>query len=209
MAESQKPTKRQKPERAASKKSERAARQKRAETKDAPTKASSAKTTQVDTRKSTRPRARKEPAKPAQKFEFSPQGIRAWAGAHKPFVITLAIIVFVIFAIYPPLCSLYSAARTNAVLSEKLADVNEQVEALTNDVSKLTSEDGLKDEARRLGYVEEGETAVDMEGIEDSGSVRSDTTVMEESKETETEDPWYITVGDFIFRYDAETQGIK
>lgn len=196
MAETQKPTKRQKAKGAATK-------------ADRATKQNSAKANMADTRKSERPRARKDSARPAQKFEFTPQGIAAWIGAHTPFVIALAVIALLVIAIYPPLCSLYSAARTNAVLSEKLADVNEQLNALTGDVSKLTSEDGLKDEARRLGYVEEGETAVDMEGVEDSGSARSDTTVMEESKETEVENPWYIVVGDFIFRYDAETQGIS
>lgn len=142
-------------------------------------------------------------------FDFSKEGRVAWASAHKTLLGTLAVIVFLILVLYPPICSYYAALRTNATLSGKLSDVNEQVDELSKDVSKLTSEEGLKDEARRLGYVEEGDTAVDMEGVEDTSSATSDATVMEESVEEETEDPWYIQALDFVFQYDEDTQGVS
>lgn len=60
-----------------------------------------------------------------------------------------------------------------------------------------------------MGYVDDGDTAVDMEGVEDSGSARSDTTVMQDSQEEEVQDPWYTQLGDFIFMYDPDIQGIS
>lgn len=141
-------------------------------------------------------------------FDMSPQGIASWAGAHRLLVGILIAVVFVIIFLYPPISTYYAAWRTNTMLSEQLAEVTSSVEELSGDVSKLTSEEGIKDEARRRGYVEDGDTAVDMEGIEDSGSATSDTTVMEESQEVETETPWYFVALDFIFRYNPETQGV-
>lgn len=153
------------------------------------------------------PTARKDKhAKPA--FELSPQGLLAWAQAHKGICATIAVIIFLLFVLYPPACSYYAAVRTNSALSSKLEDVNSQVDELSGDVNKLTSEEGLKDEARRLGYVEPGDTAVDMEGVEDSGGATSDTTVMNEATEEEEELPWYLVVSDFIFRYNPENEGL-
>lgn len=168
-----------------------------------------------------RPRARraKEDAdlvqeeQPKRKFEmpsfdFSPQGIAAWAGAHRLFVGVFIACIFVIVFLYPPISSFYAACRTNATLSGRLEEVTQSVDELSSDVSKLTSEEGIKDEARRRGYVEDGETAVEMQGIEDSGSAASDTTVMQEAQEEQTETPWYFVILDFIFRYNPNTQGV-
>lgn len=236
MADTQKPTKRAKPERgsagpvsalAAEKAAEKAKKAERA-AKAKSDKAAEKAALRADkaAEKAAEAKADKESAKPSsgsvahkrtsatkpkekQKFEFTPAGIIAWASEHKVFVGVLAAVVFLIFVLYPPVCSYYAAVRTNTVLQSKLSDVKDQVEDLSGDVNKLTSEEGLKDEARRLGYVEDGETAVTMEGIEDSGSARSDTSVMEESQEEETEDPWYIQMGDVIFGYNPNNEGIS
>ncbi len=135
------------------------------------------------------------------------QGILAWFMSHKRLSITLGVILALAIVVYPPACSLYSAARSNAILSAKLSEATATADTLQSEVDSLMTREGIEDEARRRGYVSEGETAVDMSGVEDSGSASSDSTVTESTSDSE-EDPWYIQALDFVFRYDASTQGI-
>ena len=135
------------------------------------------------------------------------QGILAWFVGHKRLSIALGVILALAIVVYPPVCSLYSAARSNAILSAKLSEATTTADTLQNEVDSLMTREGIEDEARRRGYVSEGETAVDMSGVEDSGSASSDSTVTESTGDSE-EDPWYIQALDFVFRYDASTQGI-
>ena len=135
------------------------------------------------------------------------QGVLAWFVDHKRLSIALGVILALAIVVYPPVCSLYSAARSNAILSAKLSEATTTADTLQNEVDSLMTREGIEDEARRRGYVSEGETAVDMSGVEDSGSASSDSTVTESTGGSE-EDPWYIQALDFVFRYDASTQGI-
>ena len=135
------------------------------------------------------------------------QGVLVWFVGHKRLSIALGVILALAIVVYPPVCSLYSAARSNAILSAKLSEATTTADTLQNEVDSLMTREGIEDEARRRGYVSEGETAVDMSGVEDSGSASSDSTVTESTGGSE-EDPWYIQALDFVFRYDASTQGI-
>ena len=135
------------------------------------------------------------------------QGVLAWFVDHKRLSIALGVILALAIVVYPPVCSLYSAARSNAILSAKLSEATTTADTLQSEVDSLMTREGIEDEARRRGYVSEGETAVDMSGVEDSGSASSDSTVTESTGGSE-EDPWYIQALDFVFRYDASTQGI-
>ena len=135
------------------------------------------------------------------------QGVLAWFVDHKRLSIALGVILALAIVVYPPVCSLYGAARSNAILSAKLSEATTTADTLQNEVDSLMTREGIEDEARRRGYVSEGETAVDMSGVEDSGSASSDSTVTESTGGSE-EDPWYIQALDFVFRYDASTQGI-
>ena len=57
----------------------------------------------------------------------------------------------------------------------------------------------------------EGETAVEVGGIEDSGSATTDESVTGDSSQAQgqdAQDPWYVSVLDFIFGYDPSTQGV-
>ena len=60
------------------------------------------------------------------------------------------------------------------------------------------SEEGIKDEARRHGYVEEGETRIVVEGAEEEGSQTDDA--------QDDEVPWYLRVGDFVFQYHEDSE---
>ncbi len=136
------------------------------------------------------------------------QGILAWFMGHKKLSIVLIAILALAIAVYPPACSLYSATRSNAILSEKLTYATTTADSLQSEVDSLMTREGIEDEARRRGYVSEGETAVEMDGVEDTGSASSDSTVTESSNADAEEDPWYIKALDFIFGYDASTQGL-
>lgn len=168
------------------------------------------KSEQLNTKKTVATK-REAPAKAKKpqgpKFEFSREGLRAWGSAHIKGLVIAGIILIAALALYTPVATLYGAVRTNVVLSARLESAKTDEQALSEDVSKLTSEDGIKDEARRRGYVDEGDTAVDMEGIEDSGSAASDTTIS--TNTTKEDDPWYIVALDFIFGYSAENQGVS
>lgn len=152
---------------------------------------------------------REKPKCTRPSFDLSWNGIKTWWLGHPAALVAVAAVIFLFIMLYPPTCSFYAALRTNQTLSAQLSDVTAERDELQSDVDKLTSEDGIKDEARRRGYVDEGDTAVDMEGIEDSGSATSDTTVLEDKQaQEEQETPWYIQALDFIFRYDESTQGV-
>ncbi len=136
------------------------------------------------------------------------EGVLGWFGNHKKLAIALVAVLALVIAVYPPACSLYSAARSNAILSDKLTEATTTADSLQSEVDSLMTREGIEDEARRRGYVSEGETAVDMSGVEDTGSAQSDTTVTSGASDETEEDPWYIQALDFIFAYDPSTQGL-
>lgn len=114
-------------------------------------------------------------------------------------------------ALYSPVKALYGAHRTNAVLAERLDAATASATQLQGEVDSLMTREGIEDEARRRGYVGEGETAVEVDGIEDSGSATTDESVTGDSSQAQGQDardPWYVSVLDFIFGYDPSTQGV-
>ena len=48
---------------------------------------------------------------------------------------------------------------------------------MQSQVDSLMTREGIEDEARRRGYVSEGDTPVDMSGVDDTGCPSADTTV--------------------------------
>lgn len=123
----------------------------------------------------------------------------------------MVVVVALIAALYSPVKALYGAHRTNAVLAERLDAATASATQLQGEVDSLMTREGIEDEARRRGYVGEGETAVEVGGIEDSGSATTDESVTGDSSQTQgqdAQDPWYVSVLDFIFGYDPSTQGV-
>ena len=128
-----------------------------------------------------------------------PQGLRDLASAHRGVAIACAVALVLVVALYGPACSLYQAWRENGVLQDEQARATVESDELESDIANLMTEEGIKDEARRRGYVDDGEMRIVVEGgEEDDGST-------EESTGDET--PWYLHVADFIFRYDGSDGG--
>lgn len=138
-------------------------------------------------------------------------GVVSWADTHRLACVVVVIVVALVAALYSPVKALYGAHRTNAVLAERLDAATASATQLQGEVDSLMTREGIEDEARRRGYVGEGETAVEVGGIEDSGSATTDESVTGDSSQTQgqdAQDPWYVSVLDFIFGYDPSTQGV-
>lgn len=137
------------------------------------------------------------------------QGVLAWAMEHRALSIALVAIVALALMLYPPLKALYGASRTNALLSTQLSSVTATNDTLQGEVDNLMTREGIEDEARRRGYVTEGDTPVDMSGVEDSGGASSDSTVSTDESTSTASDPWYVSALDFIFGYNPADQGVS
>ncbi len=107
----------------------------------------------------------------------------------------LAVSVAAVVMLYGPVKQLYSAWRTGITLTSSYESIQESNDALTEEIDRLQTQEGIEDEARENGYVYEGETSVVVSGIPEDDET--------ESTETEvTEDPWYLQLGDFVFQYE-------
>ncbi|MGL5172627.1 MAG: hypothetical protein ACRC75_02145 [Olsenella sp.] len=112
--------------------------------------------------------------------------------SYKRPLIVLAVILVVVAALYAPARTYYSAWRTNGILQSSKDAIDQSNSAYESDNSRLMSSEGIQDEARKRGYVSEGETGVKVEGLDESSS---------SSDLSSDSDPWYITVLDFVFSY--------
>lgn len=153
--------------------------------------------------------AREASGRAASRGAAKASGALAWAGAHRMACIVVVAIVALVVALYPPAKALYGASRTNAVLAERLDAATSSATQLQGEVDSLMTREGIEDEARRRGYVSEGETAVDVDGVADSGSATTDESVTGGSSQTtDAQEPWYVSALDFFFGYDPSTQGV-
>ncbi len=112
--------------------------------------------------------------------------------SYKRPLIVLAVILVVVAALYAPARTYYSAWRTNGILQSSKDAIDQSNSAYESDNSRLMSSEGIQDEARKRGFVSEGETGVKVEGLDESSS---------SSDLSSDSDPWYITVLDFVFSY--------
>lgn len=136
--------------------------------------------------------------------------VLSWTRVHSRAVGVVAVVVVLVMVFYTPVQSYYCSTRTNNALTAKLDKINASNFTLQDQVDSLMTREGIEDEARRHGYVGQGETPVDMAGVEDSPHT-SESALAAKNATTVTQDnsPWYIKVLDVIFRYDPSTQGVS
>ena len=211
-----KPTKRSKPtqKKAASKAAKQAAKPAKQAAKPAKPAKQTAKATKAP--KQTAKAAAKAPAQRPAKSDASstgaldsvrekvsavkkagPPDLRSFVSAHRVPVIACAAVLVLVVALYGPACGLYQAWRENGVLQEEQAQTSVESDELEGDIANLMTEEGIKDEARRRGYVDEGETRIVVEGLE---------TDDDSTEEEEDDTPWYLRVGDFLFQYERSDE---
>lgn len=128
-------------------------------------------------------------------------GAPAWM---RPWVIVVAAVLVAGVFLYGPTKDLYWAHRDNEVLTAQAQALDDSnAEALAR-VQALSTEDGIKDEARLHGYVEEGEEAVTVQGLPGEEDESEAAPVPDDVAQQvlEQEDPWYIQALDTVFGYD-------
>lgn len=129
---------------------------------------------------------------------------RSLLSEHRGAVVACAAALVLLVALYGPACGFYQAWRENGVLQAEQARASAESEELEGDISSLMTEEGIKDEARRRGYVEEGETRIIVEGAGEEGTGE---TASDGSSADDT--PWYLRVADFVFQYRPSDEGEK
>ena len=113
-------------------------------------------------------------------------------------LLVLALFVGLILVMYGPAKTYYCAWRKGQDLQTQLDEYNASNDQYKADIQGLQTREGIEDEARRRGYVSEGETKVVVEGL-DEGADGS--TSSADGSDQQAEQPWYVELGDKVFHY--------
>lgn len=107
-------------------------------------------------------------------------------------------IALLVAALYGPAKSYYTAVRQRDDLTTYYARLEASNTSLRDSIQYLQSTEGIEDEARKRGYVYEGEVSAQIDGLEDT---TDDFTGV--SEVPDVEQPWYIQMLDRLFGYQA------
>ena len=119
------------------------------------------------------------------------------------FGLIAAILGISIVSMYGPLRDYYVARRTHEYLTvqvEQLESANAEVEAK---IRALQTREGIEDEARRRGYIEEGSNAVNVVGLPEGTDTTAADSAFTPVEEVETY--WYTPMLDKLFQYTPPT----
>lgn len=130
----------------------------------------------------------------------APKGAAGIARFFRAPVIVCAAVLVALALLYGPARDLYCAWRENGALQEQDVKTLSEKEQIQEDISDLTSKDGIKDQARELGYVEDGETRIIVEGGDDP----EEPDVVASHDDDEGDDNGYLGFFDFFFGYEGE-----
>lgn len=108
-----------------------------------------------------------------------------------------ALVLGVLMAMYGPVQTYYRAWRAGQDLQVQLDELNASNEQYKDDIQALQTREGIEDEARRRGYVTNGETKVVVDGLNDG----SDDSSQSSDGDQQAQKPWYIELGDKVFHY--------
>lgn len=108
-----------------------------------------------------------------------------------------ALVLGVLMAMYGPVQTYYRAWRAGQDLQAQLDELIASNEQYKDDIQALQTREGIEDEARRRGYVTNGETKVVVDGLNDG----SDDSSQSSDGDQQAQKPWYIELGDKVFHY--------
>ena len=116
-----------------------------------------------------------------------------FASRHRvPLLAVAGVLLFLLF-FYGPAKGLYQAWRTEGIRQAELSELTATNETYQQDIDRLQTREGIEDEARRRGYVAEGEKSIVVEGLETEEDAQA---------ESDGETPWYLRLTDTIFQYE-------
>ena len=110
--------------------------------------------------------------------------------------IAVLAIALLVVALYGPAKSYYTAVRERDDLTTYYARLEASNSSLRDSIQYLQSTEGIEDEARKRGYVYEGEVSAQIDGLEDTTDDFTGT-----SEVPDVEQPWYIQMLDQLFGY--------
>ncbi|MGN0286294.1 MAG: hypothetical protein ACI4B6_01340 [Atopobiaceae bacterium] len=132
--------------------------------------------------------------------------VEFWRRHPKGMVAVVAVVVALVM-VYGPARDYYVAWRRQSALQATYDAVSSDNEALQGDVDRLQSREGIEDEARRHGYGYSGESTIDVEGLPDDSANQGSNPIDGEVQAQETDQPWYIRLGDIVFGYTPDSAG--
>lgn len=112
--------------------------------------------------------------------------------------IAVLAIALLVVALYGPAKSYYTAVRERDDLTTYYARLEASNSSLRDSIQYLQSTEGIEDEARKRGYVYEGETSAQIDGLEDTTDDFTGT-----SEVPDVEQPWYVQALDRFFGYQS------
>ena len=113
-------------------------------------------------------------------------------------LLVIALFIGLILTMYGPAKTYYCAWRKGQDLQAQLDAYNASNDQFKADIQNLQTREGIEDEARRRGYVSEGETKVVVEGLDEGADGSASST---DGSDQQAEQPWYIELGDKVFHY--------
>lgn len=125
------------------------------------------------------------------------------AGGVLRALVAVGVVVVVAVMLLGPLRDWYVAWRANEQLMATYDQLAEENADLQDDIDYLCSREGIENEARELGYVEEGETRVMVTDEDDSGAESSTFTTAKPEVDITEGEPWYFEVLDTLFGYEG------
>lgn len=132
--------------------------------------------------------------------------------------IAAAVLVCVVFSgvfLYPIAQQYYIELRSQARLQAEYTALSERNESIQSEIDHLSTDEGVKDAAReQLGWVDEGDVAVTVEGLEEDPAEAEKSAVYAQVANGSVKTPatWYSPVLDVVFGYsdgvsDASSSG--
>lgn len=165
-----------------------------------------AATNSINSTKTKKAAKSSKPAKTSKPTKLKKQGRFSSVSRGKKALIILVIIGAFAYFIYQPFCLWYGALRDNQIYQEQLTRYNESNSEMQDRADYLNTDEGQVEEARKHGYVEQGESVATVEGL--PGDENTDTTSEESRIPKEISqavldepDPFYVQILDFLFMY--------
>ena len=122
------------------------------------------------------------------------KGVAASLGKARTPLVVAVVTLIVLVTLYGPAQGLYAAWREQMLNQATLDGLTASIDEYQHDIDQLQTREGIEDEARKRGYVTEGESGVTAVGLPEE----------EDDEQPEQSLPWYLSLGDFVFQYHEE-----
>lgn len=124
-----------------------------------------------------------------------------WISVHRALAIIALTVTLVVSMLLGPVRTYYVACRTGQDLQAYQEVLQGKNDDLRQDISRLQTQEGIEDEARKRGYVGEGETSLNVEGLDTGQTQATDPSAKPTYEDTRD---WTTRLLDALFGYDPK-----